>query len=85
VRFSVDASITVEVLIGAPDRFGCKIVAMIRWPSHLRAYGASRRAWARYDALWRWPRISSWAGAARRGQACMHPGGWPLSERGRKW
>ena len=47
----IDASITAEVFLGASDRFGCKIEAMINRPSHRRDCGAGRRACAGYAAL----------------------------------
>jgi len=46
-----NASIAAEVFIGASDRFGGKIAAMIYRPSHRRDCGAGRRACAGYDAL----------------------------------
>jgi len=50
-RTPVNASISVEVSVGASDRFECKIAAMINRPSHRRDCGAGRRACAGYDAL----------------------------------
>jgi len=50
-RTPVNASISVEVSVGASDRFECKIAAMINRPSHRRDCGAGRRACAGYDGL----------------------------------
>jgi hypothetical protein len=77
----MDASITVEVFLGASDRFECKIAAMINRPSHRRDCGAGRRACAGYDALALHAYIL--LGLRRATRPSMHaPGGWPLSVRG---
>ena len=47
----VDASVAVEVCIGASDHFGCTIAAIIERPSHLPRFWAGRRACVGEDAL----------------------------------